>query len=118
MSVPHAKPNFRDSQSLSSLALDGLALLFLLGTYINSFFELLLYEWRDLAGGTEKTESTSLDEDLVLVRVLKPSVEVVPNEVRDTENASAVVDPPFTRLVEDHFEVRFSTLISGIIRVV
>jgi hypothetical protein len=104
--------------NLSGLALDGLALLFLLGTYIKRFFELLLYEWRDLAGGTEKTESTTLNKDLVPVRVPKPSVQVVPNEVCDTEDASAVVDPPCRTLVEDHFEVRFSTPISGIIRVV
>jgi hypothetical protein len=98
LSVPHAQLKFCDLQTnLSGLALDGLALLSFLGTYIKRFFEPLLYERRDLAGGTEKTESTSLNKDLVLIRVPNPSMQV------DTEDASAVVDPPRRTLVEDDF---------------
>jgi len=82
------------------------------------FFELLLYEWRYLAGGTEKTESTSLNKAIVPVRVPNPSVQVFPNEVCDTKDASVVVDPPCRTLVEDHIEVLFLTRISGTIRLV
>ena len=95
MFVPHAKPNFCDSPTtLSGLALNSLALLFLPRTYIKHFFELFPYEWGDLAGGTEKTESTSLNKDLVPVRDPSPSVQVVPSEVRAKENAGAIVGPP------------------------
>ena len=57
----------------------------------------------------------SLDKDLVLVRVPNLSAQVVYHKVCDTEGASAVVDSPCRTLVdsEDHFEVQFTTLISG-----